>query len=280
MEHKRIPYGRQTEERQGINGMSGRLKLKISKKLRGNGYWAHLGERDEMDFERVLEEAARNSTFSPNMLRLAFETVMDSMIEGTLKDGISRTAGDYFKLRLDVRGTFDSPYDYFDEDKHELALNLQALKGLKRLASPSLVERPYVPVVLDSISNPDGEEGLVDITKPILIRGKRLKVNLDVVDEGVDMYTRKSPRGKSVSDLIFLTVRCRDGEIYSYTLSQRDIAENDSSHILIRLPDWRGFEEMWDHKPYLLEAEVDSCGGDPSARRQQHTIKAKILPKE
>lgn len=260
--------------------MSGRLKLKLSKKPRGNGYWAHLGERDEMDFERVLEEAARNSTFSPNMLRLAFETVMDSMIEGTLKDGISRTAGDYFKLRLDVRGSFDSQYDYFDKDKHELALNLQALKGLKRLASPSLVERPYMPVVLDSISNPDGEEGLVDITKPILIRGKRLKIDLKNFDEGADIYKGKSPRGKSVSDNVHLFVRCRDGRVYTYSLSHWDIVENDSSHILVQALDWRGMEEMWDHEPYLLETEVDSCGGDPSARRQQHTIKAKILPKE
>lgn len=260
--------------------MSGRLKLNLSKKPRGNGYWAHLGGRDEMDYERVLEEASRNSTFSPTMLRLAFETVMDSMIEGTLKDGVSRTAGDYFKLRLDVRGTFDSQYDYFDKDKHELALNLQALKGLKRLASPSLVERPYVPIVLESISNPDGEEGLVDITKPILIRGKRLKIDLKNVDECADVRKGESPRGKSVSDLICLFVRCRDGYVFTYSLSHWDIVENDSSHILIRAQDWRGMEEMWDHKPSLLETEVSSCGGDPSARRQQHTIKAKILPKE
>ena len=35
-----------------------------------------------------------------------------------VKNGVSRTAGEYFKLRLDVKGALDSPYDYFDEKKH------------------------------------------------------------------------------------------------------------------------------------------------------------------
>lgn len=256
--------------------MSGRLKLRLSKKPRGAGYWAHLGEREEMSFERVLQEAAQNSTFSPNMLKSAFETVMETMIRGTLSDGISRTAGDYFKLRLDVRGTFESPYDYFDEDKHELALNLQVLKGLKRLAPGSLVERPYVPVVPESISNPGGEEGFVDLTKPILIKGKRLKVNLNVADEGVDWDRHKSPRGKAITDVIRLSVRCRDGNIFGTTLCHDDLLENDSSHLLIRAQSTSLWEEALEHRPYLLEVEILSCGGDPMARRQQHTIKAKI----
>ena len=84
--------------------MAGPLKLKLSKKLKGEGYWAHLGTRREMGYAEVLEEVSRESrsVFSPELLRMAFETMMESMIRKTLKDGISRTAGEYFKLRLDV----------------------------------------------------------------------------------------------------------------------------------------------------------------------------------
>lgn len=261
--------------------MSGRLKLKLSKKPRGEGYWAHLGEREEMSFDRVLEDAAKHSSFSPNMLKSAFETVMETMIEGTLKDGISRTAGDYFKLRLDVRGTFDSQYDYFDENKHELALNLQVLKGLKRFAKPDLVERPYVPVVLETISNPGGKEGEIDLYKPILITGKRLKVDLDTIDEGVeDFRTAVSSRGKSITDYIGIDILCFDGRHFGLTYDTEHILENDSSHILIDAFPENLFKEMWEHDPRRVTITVMSCGGDVTARRQQHTIKAKILPRE
>lgn len=268
-----------TEE--GENEMSGRLKLKLSKKPRGEGYWAHLGDREEMSFDRVLEDAAKHSSFSPNMLKSAFETVMETMIEGTLKDGISRTAGDYFKLRLDVRGTFDSQYDYFDEDKHELALNLQVLKGLKRFAKPDLVERPYIPVVLETISNPGGKEGEIDLYKPILITGKRLKVDLDTIDEGAeDASVVVSSRGKSITDHISIDILCFDGNHYGFTYDSELILENDSSHILLEAFPVKLFKEMWDHEPRRMTITIMSCGGDKTARRQQHTIKAKILPRE
>lgn len=260
--------------------MAGKLKLKLSKKLRGQGYWAHLGEREEMSFERVLEDAAKHSSFSPNMLKSAFETVMETMIEGTLKDGISRTAGDYFKLRLDVRGTFDSQYDYFDEDKHELALNLQVLKGLKRFAKSELVERPYVPVVLETISNPGGKEGEIDLYKPILITGKRLKVDLDTIDEGVeDFRTAVSSRGKSITDHISIDIACFDGQHFGFTYDADHILENDFSHILIEAFPKDFYKEMWEHDPRRVMITIMSCGGDVTARRQQHTIKAKILPR-
>lgn len=261
--------------------MSGRLKLKLSKKLRGKGYWAHLGERDSMSYERVLEEASKRSSFTPGMLKSAFETVMETMIEGTLKDGVSRTAGDYFKLRLDVRGTFDSQYDYFDEDKHELALNLQVLKGLKRFAKPDLVERPYIPVVLETISNPGGKEGEIDLYKPILITGKRLKVDLDTIDEGVeDFRTAVSSRGKSITDYVGIDIVCADGQHYGLTYDAEHILENDSSHILIDAFPKNLFKEMWEHEPRRVTITIMSCGGDETARRQQHTIKAKIISKK
>ena len=34
--------------------MARRLKLQLSKKFRGEGYWAHIGTRQEMSFDEVL----------------------------------------------------------------------------------------------------------------------------------------------------------------------------------------------------------------------------------
>lgn len=257
--------------------MCARLKLRLSKKPRGEGYWAHLGSRDEMSYERVLEEAANRSSMSPAMLRSAFETVMDSMIEHTLEDGISRTAGEYFKLRLDVRGSFESAYDFFDEDKHELALNLQVLKGLKRCAKGSLVERPYTPVVLESIANQGGEEGVIDINKNVVITGKRLIVHVDEVDEAFDDETMTSPRGRIVTDSINYSIFCHDGYIFGGTYGSSDVLENDSTHILLTPPNMSKMDEMRTHRPYKIVFEVNSCGGDDSARRQSHKITAKLL---
>lgn len=231
-----------------------------------------------MDFERVLEEAARRSSFTPGMLKSAFETVMETMIEGTLKDGVSRTAGDYFKLRLDVRGTFDSPYDCFDEEKHELALNLQVLKGLKRFADSELVERPYIPVVLEAISNPGGTEGEIELNKPILITGKRLEVELDKIDEGVEHLVPPYPRGKALADNINIDIVCADGSHVEYSYSEWNLLENDSSHILLKELSDDFLRDLSGSNPRRAIVTIMSCGGDLTQRRQRHTIRAKILP--
>ena len=249
--------------------MAGPLKLKLSKKLKGEGYWAHLGTRREMNYADVLAEASRESrsVFSPELLRMAFETVMESMVRNILKDGVSRTAGEYFKLRLDVKGTFDSPYDYFDEKKHSLVLNLQVLKGLKRKAKGSLVSREYVPVELTAVRNPGGEAGVIDPYKPLLIEGKNLRLTEDWEPEG--------GRGRAVCDNVNVSFMRYGQYLGGRNFGVNEVIENDSKHIL--LPPIDPGEPFDTDKPPTVEIEVNSCGGDPNARRQGHRIKAKVV---
>lgn len=155
------------------------------------------------------------------------------------------------------------------------------MKGLKRFAKPDLVERPYIPVVLETISNPGGKEGEIDLYKPILITGKRLKVDLDTIDAGAeDSRVAVSSRGKSISDHISIDVTCADGRHFGFTYDTEYILENDSSHILIDVFPNKLFKDMWEYDPRRVTITIMSCGGDEAARRQQHTIKAKIISKK
>lgn len=138
---------------------------------------------------------------------------------------------------------------------------------MKRKANRSLVSREYVPVELTAVRNPGGEEGVIDPYKPLLIEGKNLKLTEDWEPEG--------GRGKAICDNINVSFM-RDGRyLGGRSFGVNEVVENDSKHIL--LPPIDPGKPFDTEKPPMVEIEVDSCGGDSNARRQNHKIKAKVI---
>ena len=82
------------------------LELKlipVSKKLsKKGGYRGHIVGRREMGYDEVIEEAIKTShlNFDSIAMKLVVESVFHSMINGIMKDGVSRRLGDYFTLQL------------------------------------------------------------------------------------------------------------------------------------------------------------------------------------
>ena len=174
------------------------LELKlipVSKKLsKKGGYRGHIVGRREMGYDEVIEEAIKTShlNFDSIAMKLVVESVFHSMINGIMKDGVSRRLGDYFTLQLEVKGGFDEPGDQFDPQKHKLAMAVRPLKEFRRVAGDKDVmvyNRNAGPKVVIaktySASHPEGGE--LKFGEDIIIEGE----NLFALDEGSDFLNYK-----------------------------------------------------------------------------------------
>ena len=83
----------------------------------------------------VLREACDNAglKISPLQLRMYVETLLESMIHQTAKDGVKRQFGNYFSVRLDVRGSFPG-VDSHAEGEVRPVLNLRTLSRFDEVA--------------------------------------------------------------------------------------------------------------------------------------------------
>ena len=59
------------------------------------------------DTEDILEETADRFGLKAPQLKMCMEAVLDTMIKKVADDGIRRRFGDYFTLRLDIKGSFE-----------------------------------------------------------------------------------------------------------------------------------------------------------------------------
>ena len=102
----------------------------------GGGYRAILktAKGDAMDFDDVIAEAldcGYVAGIKDVLAKSVVKGVLDSMIAGVLRDGITRRIGDYLSVSLKVHGRFENAQDEFDPARHKLALSLKQLNAFR-----------------------------------------------------------------------------------------------------------------------------------------------------
>ena len=85
----------------------------------GGGFRAILktAKGDAMDFDDVVTEALDRGYIAgvkDILAKSVVKGVLDSMIAGVLRDGITRRIGDYLSVSLKVHGRFENAQDEFD----------------------------------------------------------------------------------------------------------------------------------------------------------------------
>ena len=143
-------------------------------------YRAIATERGSFDTDKVIEEMLDYSSLRilPYMVRSVVNGVMESMIRNTLSDGITRHFGDYFAVRLEVKGTFDEKDAAFDPRKNAVKV---ALVPLKRFRNAVETKRPQNKVkppraLITEIRGESSEADCVKYGENIVITGRDLTV--------------------------------------------------------------------------------------------------------
>lgn len=114
--------------------------LPVAGRLKGGAkYRAMLSAKGTVDMDEILEEASKKAHTEPSVLRHHFESVMNEMISGVLEDGRRRRFGDYFTLRLDIRGSFDTVESEL-EDGQKPTFNFELHDEFRKAAAKAKLE--------------------------------------------------------------------------------------------------------------------------------------------
>lgn len=85
------------------------------------------------DADDILNETADRFGLKPEMLRMCMEAVLSTMIQRVAEDGIRRRFGNFFTLRLDIKGRFNGK-DSKPDGSQRPQFNLQLLSEFKKVA--------------------------------------------------------------------------------------------------------------------------------------------------
>lgn len=85
------------------------------------------------DADDILEETADRFGIKAPQLKMCMEAVLDTMIKKVAEDGIRRRFGNYFTLRLDIKGRFNGA-DSKPDGSQRPCFNLQMLSAFKEAA--------------------------------------------------------------------------------------------------------------------------------------------------
>ena len=147
-------------------------------------YRAIVTERGSYGTDKVIAEALDYSSLrlSPYMVESVVGGVMESMIKNTLADGVTRKFGDYFAVRLEVKGTFAEADAAFDPKKNEVKVVLVPLKRFRKAVETNRPQNKVKPprALMTEIRGESSEVDHVKFGENIIITGR----DLTVVDLG------------------------------------------------------------------------------------------------
>ena len=219
--------------------------------------------------EAVLREACSRSGLhvTPTQLRMYVEALLESMIVNTAQDGVRRTFGDYFTVRLDVRGSFAGSDTKIEGGEHAV-LNLQPLGRFKEVGKTvqlvnAETRRRIMLMSVSSMLRPgiDGfaPEGTIMWGVPIIFRGRGL---WPVVD----------------GDVIEWSFSDEHGEVHSGTCGKPDVRGGGGKKgdvISVMLPWPEGLPDS--AQKHMVTFTFRSHGGNPDAEVQSHSITAFVV---
>lgn len=143
-------------------------------------YRAIVTGRGSYGTEKVVEEMLDYSSLrlAPHMVEAVVNGVMESMIRNTLSDGVTRRFGDYFAVRLEVRGTFDEQDAAFDPRKHAVKVALVPLKRFRKAVETKRPQNKVKPprALMTEIRGEGSAADCVRFGENIVITGRDLTV--------------------------------------------------------------------------------------------------------
>ena len=144
--------------------------------------------------------------------------VIESMISKTLSDGITRKFGDYFAVRLEIKGTFDEKDAKFDPKKNSVKVVLVPLKRFRKAVETRRPQNKMKPprALMTEIRGESSSADQVKFGENIVITGRDLTV--------VDM-----------SNQVSVSMVCKDGKRKYDCWSIDDMIEHTPTRIVVRL---------------------------------------------
>ena len=153
-------------------------------------YRAIVTDRGSYGTEKVIDEMLDYSSLrlSPQLVESVVSSVMESMIKNTLSDGVTRRFGDYFAVRLEVKGTFDEKDAAFDPKKNAVKVVLMPLKRFRKAVETERPQNTAKPprALMQEIRGENSEVDTVKFGENIVITGRNLTV-IDMANQ-LDVY--------------------------------------------------------------------------------------------
>ncbi len=214
--------------------------------------------RDTYDTERVVQEMLDRSGhhMSVSQVESVVTDLLDTMIKLTLNDGATRRFGDYFEVRLDLRGTFEEQDSRFDPGRHEVKVSLVPLKKFRvksRTKPPQnevKVPRAHIEEVRSATAAPN-----------------EIKEGEDIIFTGRDLSFAYE------DDYLLLSVPDIHLEWIHAPFANARIKEHTDKRIVIPYPE--EFTKMGPLHPKAIYREVTvavySSGGKAGAKRRRIT---------
>ena len=212
-------------------------------------YRAIVTDRGSYGTEKVVEEMLDYSSLrlSPHMVESVVGGVMESMIKHTLEDGITRRFGDYFAVRLEVKGTFEEADAAFDPKKNAVKVVLMPLKRFRRAVETQRPQNKVRPprALMTEIRGESSPVDCVKFGENIVITGR----NLTVVD---------------MSNQICVWMYDRNGQMQSDNWSIGGMVEHTPTRIVVPFPSRFKKEDFFPTAPHgRLYFEFSTDSGKP-----------------
>ncbi len=164
----------------------------------GGGFRAILdtAKGDAMDFDDVITEALDRGYIAgvkDVLAKSVVKGVLDSMIAGVLRDGITRRIGDYISVSLKVHGRFENERDEFDPARHKLALSVKQLNAFrpsfKGVEATNIHHKRQFRIYSVHSVNAEGMNGKLFFGREFIIKGADFRP--DDKTFGVVMHIKK-----------------------------------------------------------------------------------------
>ena len=146
----------------------------------GGGYRALLNtaKGDAIDFDDVITEALDRGYIAgvkDVLAKSVVKGVLDSMIAGVLRDGMTRRIGDYLSVSMKVHGRFENEQEEFNPARHKLALSLKQLNAFrpsfKDVEATNIHHKRQFRIYSVHSVNADEKNGRLIIGREFIIKG-------------------------------------------------------------------------------------------------------------
>lgn len=179
----------------------------------GGGYRAILdtAKGDALDFDDVITEALDRGYIAgvkDVLAKSVVKGVLDSMIAGVLRDGMTRRIGDYLSVSLKVHGRFEDEQDEFDPARHKLALSVKQLNAFrpsfKGVEATNIHHKRQFRIYSVHSVHHEGKNGVLAFGDEFIIKGADFRP--DDTTFGVVMHIKKDIHSVATFDPPILNV--------------------------------------------------------------------------
>ncbi len=202
----------------------------------GGGYRAYLttAKGAALDSDDVIAEALDRGYIAGVKDTLAKSVVLgvlDSMIDGVLRDGVTRRIGEYLSVSLKIHGRFEDKDDDFDPTRHKLVLSVKQLGAFRpsfKGVSATNVDhkRQFRIFSVHSVGADEKNRRLV-VGREFVIKGSDFRPDARGFGVSISALVRKSIASTSKPTILSATdneIRCAWPDDFEYDPDRR-IAE-------------------------------------------------------